>query len=73
MEVKLNEDGRPVAISLKGKMLHIIKIDEIWEVDTQWWRPRKTSRRYFRVTTEDNRNMAIFWDLVQGGWYRQNV
>ncbi len=54
-------------------MLHIIKIDEIWEVDTYWWRPRKTSRRYFRVTTEDNRNMAIFWDLVRGGWYRQNA
>ena len=73
VQVKLNDADRPMAITLKGKALKIIKIDEIWEVDTEWWRPRGISRRYFRVTTEGDRDVTIFWDLGQGGWYRQNV
>lgn len=73
--IKVREDRRqwPAAVILKEKVLKIVQVHEVWELDTEWWRPRPTSRRYYRVTTEGERNMTIFRDLVDGGWYRQNL
>ena len=51
--------------------MRIARVQEVWEVDLEWWRPQPVSRRYYRVTTEDQRDLTIFWDLAAGGWYRQ--
>jgi hypothetical protein len=45
-------------------------IQEIWQVDDEWWRT-PLSRLYYRVVLENGRLMILFRDLLDGTWYRQ--
>jgi hypothetical protein len=75
MPVKVIENKQhvPVSIQVKGKTLNIARIEEVWEIDEEWWRERRIARRYYLVTTEAGGQITIFLDLVGGGWYRQNA
>ena len=69
--VRVNPQRRPVSVTLSGREVRIARVQEVWEVDLEWWRPQRIARRYYRVTTEDQRDLTIFFDLAAGGWYRQ--
>jgi hypothetical protein len=71
IKVRVNRHHRPLSIVIGRKVLRVDKVHEVWEVDMEWWRPKRTFRRYYRVATRDQREMTIFWDLVEGRWYRQ--
>ena len=58
-------------ISLRRRRLGVASVDDLWEIDEEWWRENPIVRRYYQVTTEDGRPMTIFHDLVSGEWYRQ--
>jgi PHP domain len=75
MPVKVREDKQhvPVSVQVKGRTLNIASIDEVWEIDEEWWRERRIARRYYLVTTQAGVQITIFRDLVGGGWYRQNA
>jgi hypothetical protein len=49
----------------------VVSIDDLCNVDEEWWRERPVVRMYYRVSTEDGRCITIFRDLVDGAWYRQ--
>ena len=55
----------------KGRTFRVTSIDDLWQVDDEWWRERPISRRYYQVTTEDNRQFTIFRDQTNGSWYQQ--
>ncbi|NQW24435.1 MAG: hypothetical protein HQ475_13440 [SAR202 cluster bacterium] len=77
------EDGaeRPLSISLpptrsrrsiqKIRSLAITSINDLWQVDEEWWREHPISRRYYQVTTQDERRLTIFRDQLNGSWYWQ--
>ena len=69
--VEVDAHQIPVAITLHGRRLKVASIDDLWEIDEEWWREQPIARRYYQVTTEDGRRITIFRDLVEGGWYRQ--
>ena len=71
--IQVEEDAhqRPLAISLRHRRLGVASVDDLWEIDEEWWRENPVIRRYYQVTTEDGRPMTIFRDLVSGEWYRQ--
>ena len=71
--IQVEEDAhqRPLAISLRHRRLGVASVDDLWEIDEEWWRENPVVRRYYQVTTEDGRPMTIFRDLVSGEWYRQ--
>ncbi len=71
LEVAEDEWQRPVSIALKGRALRVASIDDLWQVDDEWWRENPISRRYYQLTTEDARRLTIFHDQAQGGWYWQ--
>jgi len=71
VSVLVDQQHRPRSVTLRGKAVRIARVQEVWEVDLEWWRSQPVSRRYYRVTTEDQRDLTIFWDLAAGGWYRQ--
>jgi hypothetical protein len=73
IEVKEGNHHTPQAIQLKGQWVRVGMIADLWEIDEEWWREKPIGRRYYRVVTEDERIVTIFWDLVDGGWYRQNA
>jgi hypothetical protein len=73
IRVKVDQRHRPLAVVVQGKYLKITGIQEVWEVDLEWWRPRRIFRRYYRVSIQDRREMTIFQDLAEGGWYGQRA
>lgn len=73
IEVRENKHHQPVMVVIKGRKVKITSINKIWQIDEEWWRPQPIARRYYRVSTEEGRQITIFRDLVDGGWYRQNA
>ena len=85
--VTVAEDGeaRPLSISLppasprtqarrdrsQAQTLMINSIEDVWQVDDEWWREKPISRKYYRVVTENDRHFTIFRDQTNGAWYRQ--
>ena len=71
--VNENQQQLPVAAVLDGKRVQITAVEDIWQLNDEWWRARPVARLYHRVTTQGGRSITIFRDLVDGGWYRQNA
>ena len=49
--------GRPAqeSRSLTAAPLVVAAINDLWQVDDEWWREHPISRRYYQVTTQDER------------------
>ncbi len=53
------------------RSLVVAFIDDLWQVDDEWWRERPISRRYYQITTQDERRLTIFQDRLNGQWHWQ--
>jgi hypothetical protein len=73
VEVAEGEDGRPLAVTLRGRSVEVTVVEDLWEIADEWWRPRPIARRYYAVSLQDGGHATIFRDLVEGGWYRQQL
>lgn len=51
--------------------LAITAINDLWQVDDEWWRERPISRRYYQITTQQDRRLTIFKDQLHAQWYWQ--
>jgi len=71
VSVEEDEDRRPLALTLRRRKIRVASIEDMWEVDEEWWRERPVSRMYYQVTAEDGRGVVIFRDLTSGEWHRQ--
>ena len=60
-------DGRPLAVD--GRAVDAVR--ESWLVEDRWWSERPLRRRYWEVVTTCGRNVVVFHDLREGGWFRQ--
>jgi hypothetical protein len=61
--------GTPAAV---GPMA-VDTVREEWVVEDRWWTGRPLRRRYFELVLVDGRNVVVFRDLVEGGWYMQRA
>ena len=68
--VQEDEDFRPLAVSLEGKILEVVSIDERVEEEAEWWEPEPVFKMHYHVTLEDGQQMTIFRNMKTGGWYR---
>jgi len=66
-QVREAVQGRPEAID--GRAVEAVR--ESWLVEDRWWTPKPVRRRYWEVVTTDGRNLVVFRDLVEGGWFAQ--
>ena len=64
---RLAQEGR----SLAAASLVVTSINDLWQVDDEWWRERPISRRYYQITTQDERRLTVFRDQLDGNWYWQ--
>jgi len=71
VDVEQDEHQRPVAVVLGRRRLEVTSVEDLWEIDEEWWRTCPVARVYYTVALEDGRHMTIFRDLVDGGWYQQ--
>lgn len=51
--------------------LTVTAINDLWQVDDEWWRERPISRRYYQITTQNDRRLTIFRDQLNAQWYWQ--
>ena len=69
--VKEDDGHRPVSITLQGRRAKVATIEDVWEIEEEWWRTRPVARTYYRVTLEDGRILTAFRDMVDGAWHVQ--
>ena len=70
VEVRENEEHRPLSVRLRRNWQDIRGIDDRWEFDL-WWLPQPITRSYFRVVDDAGERMVLFRDEREGRWYRQ--
>jgi hypothetical protein len=73
VEVRESAKLRPLAIRIKGRWLKVVSIQDLCNLDEEWWRERPIVRMYYRVILEDDRPITVFRDLLDGTWYRQHA
>ncbi len=65
--VKEDESRRPVSVVLRGRRLEIASIEDVWEIDDEWWRPVPVHRLYYRTITTDGARLRLFREALGGG------
>ncbi len=65
--VRESAQGRPEKV--EGRVVEAVR--ESWLVEDRWWTPAPVRRRYWEVVTADGRNLVVYRDLVEGGWFAQ--
>jgi hypothetical protein len=64
-------DSRGVPLSVGPREVDSVR--EEWVVEDRWWTARPLRRRYFELVLVDGRNVVVFRDLVEGGWFLQRA
>jgi CO dehydrogenase/acetyl-CoA synthase delta subunit len=67
ISVRADDAGRPEEAG--GRAVEAVR--ESWLVEDRWWTERPLRRRYWEVVTTDGRDLVLFRDLLEGGWYAQ--
>lgn len=60
----------PVAISDRGQQVRIVRIQDVWCIDDEWWRD-PIARRYYQVVIETGALRTIYHDLIADTWFEQ--
>jgi hypothetical protein len=71
VDVRENAQQRPLAIRIKGRWLKVVSIDDLCNLDEEWWQERPIVRMYYLVLLEGDRPITVFRDMLDGAWYRQ--
>ncbi len=58
-------------LRLSGRWQKAKSMDNLWDISGEWWDQRPVIKMYFRVTTEDQSQLIVFRDLLEGTWYRE--
>jgi hypothetical protein len=67
--VDADEHGVQVAVG----PAEVDSVREEWVVEDRWWTGQPLRRRYFEVVLANGRNVVVYRDLVQGGWFTQRA
>ena len=54
-----------------GRWRRVEAVADRWELDTGWWGPEPVRRGYWSLTLEGGRTATVFFDFLDGLWYRQ--
>jgi hypothetical protein len=63
------EQGAPVEVG----QVRVALVREEWKVVDRWWTERPIRRRYFDLVLETGRNVVVFRDEEEGGWFGQRA
>jgi hypothetical protein len=73
IEVSESAHQTPRVIKVNGHWRKVVSIDDLCNVDEEWWRERPIVRMYYRVNLESGSQITVFRDMLDGAWYRQNA
>jgi hypothetical protein len=69
--VAVAADGHGVPVTVGPAEVDSIR--EEWVVEDRWWTGKPLRRRYFELVLANGRNVVVFRDLVEGGWFSQRA
>ena len=67
----MDSDPRGVPASVGTAAVDTVR--EEWVVEDRWWTGRPLRRRYFELVLANGRNVVVFHDLIEGGWFMQRA
>ena len=67
--VEEDASGLPVAINWTRREV-IESILDRWRLDDEWWRTEPLSRFYYSVLLASGRQLLLYKDIANGGWFR---
>jgi hypothetical protein len=67
----VDADGQGVPVTVGPAEVDTVR--EEWVVEDRWWTGRPLRRRYFELVLANGRNVVVFRDLVEGGWFTQRA
>ena len=70
--VREGPDRQPLAVYLQRQWRPVARIDDRWSFDL-WWLPQPLTRTYYRVNPGDGRQLTVFRNHRDNGWYRQSA
>lgn len=71
VEMIEDDGGGQAWLNLSGEWLRIASITNLWDFDGLSAAGQSSIRMHFQAVTEDNRQVHLFQDLMDGAWYRQ--
>ncbi len=73
IQVRADAAGQPLAVK-RGRWAGpraVIRVQDRWRIDDEWWRERPISRLYYTVVLEGDQLLTIYQDLLSGVWFEQ--
>lgn len=70
--VREGPDRQPLAVYLRRQWCPVARINDRWSFDL-WWLPEPLTRTYYRVNPGDGRQLTVFRNHRDNGWYRQSA
>ncbi len=64
-------DGQPVFLVEGNRRRRVVRIQDMWQIDDEWWRD-PISRRYYRLLLEDGVIRTVYHDLIHDAWFSQS-
>ena len=71
--ISVEEDSghRPMVLEQKGRRVRVDSVEDLWQIDEEWWRDSPIVRTYYELTVQGGRRIIVFRDQADGRWYRQ--
>lgn len=72
--VQTDAAGRPLRFSWQQRVHPLLKIQQRWQVDTDWWSEEgRIWRSYLAVTTTTGLLCVIYQDLLTDDWFLSKI
>ncbi len=71
--VRVDAAGHPLAVK-KGrwsKPREVVRVQDRWRIDDEWWHERPISRLYYTVVLDGDILLTIYHDLLTDAWLEQ--
>lgn len=74
ISVETNSDGCPTRFAWRGRTHRLARIQQRWQVDTDWWSEAgRIWRAYAAVTTDTGMLCVVYQDLLSEEWFLAKV
>ncbi|MFN8534852.1 MAG: DUF6504 family protein [Dehalococcoidia bacterium] len=70
--ITVTADGDPKAVTWRGRRRRVLRVQDRWRIDDEWWR-QPLSRMYYVLALDDGQLMTVFHDLLADAWFFQRA
>lgn len=70
VRVSADAAGTPQKVYLP-RALKVMRVEDQWNINDEWWREKGISRRYFVCLLHDGSKLTLVYDGPSKKWYTQ--